>query len=296
MDIAEFAETLQLDQAFDYRLFHIADTPITVATLVTFTVIVIITLLASWAVQRATLRLFRARGVRREGTLDIARRLTHYAVLAIGLGVGLQTVGINLSAMFAAGAVLAVGLGFAMQNLTQNFVSGVILLLERSIKPGDVLQVDGRFVKVSRMALRATHARTLDDEEIIVPNSAIVQTVVTNYTLRDSFYRLRCPVGVVYSSDMKQVRQVLESVARSMSWRAPQKEPVVLLTDFGNSSVDWEISVWIDDPWAVRRRRSDLNEGIWNALQESGVTIAFPQLDVHFDPPLLEAIQARQAS
>ena len=95
---------------------------------------------------------------------------------------------------------------------------------------------------------------------------------------------------------MKQVRQLLESVARSMSWRAPQKEPVVLLTDFGNSSVDWEVSVWTDDPWAVRRRRSDLNEGIWNALQESGVTIAFPQLDVHFDPPLLEAIQARQAS
>jgi len=102
-----------------------------------------------------------------------------------------------------------------MQNIMQNFVSGVILLTERTIKPGDVLQVDQRFVRVQNMGIRATIARTLDEEEIIIPNCAIVQANVTNYTLKDSLYRLRCTVGVVYSADMRAVREVLEKTARS---------------------------------------------------------------------------------
>jgi small-conductance mechanosensitive channel len=293
MDIAKLAQTLE--GVLDYHLFDIAGTPITVATIITFSLIVVVTLLFSMITQRALGRVFRTRGVRDEGTLGVTRRLTHYLVLAVGLGVGLQTIGINLGALFAAGAVVAVGLGFAMQNLTQNFVSGVILLMERSIKPGDVLQVEGKFVRVSRMAMRATHARTLDDEEIIVPNSAIVQSTVTNYTLRDSFYRIRCPVGVVYRADMSLVRRTLEQVAGTMEWRSKGKEPVILLTDFGSSSVDWEVSVWIDDPWTVRKRRSDLNEAIWWALKEAGIVIAFPQLDVHFDPPVTDALSERMA-
>lgn len=296
MDVAKLTEKLSLTEGFDYRLFEIAGTWITVATLVTFVIIVLMTVLASRVLQRAMVGMFRARGVTEEGTIGVTRRLTHYAVMALGFGVGLQTIGINLTALFAAGAVVAIGLGFAMQNLTQNFVSGLILLLERSIKPGDVLQVEGRFVKVTRMAMRSTHARTLDDEEIIVPNSTIVQSTVTNYTLRDSFYRLRCSVGVIYGSDMALVRQTLERVAGSLTWRSPEKKPVVLLTDFGSSSVDWEVSVWITDPWRVRKRRSDLNEAIWWALKEQGIVIAFPQLDLHLDPPVTDALTSRLAS
>lgn len=294
MDVKKLAERFDLGSALDYHMFMIAGTPITVATIITFTLIVVATLVISGLVQRALIRLFRGRGLQDEGSVGVARRLTHYLVLAVGLGVGLQTIGINLAALFAAGAVLAVGLGFAMQNLAQNFVAGVILLLERSIKPGDVLQVEGKFVRVTRMALRATHARTLDDEEIIVPNSAIVQSTVTNYTLRDSFYRIRCPVGVVYSADMALVRRTLEQLAGTMKWRIKEKNPVILMTDFGSSSVDWEVSVWINDPWTVRMRRSDLNEAIWWGLKEAGITIAFPQLDVHFDPPVMDALHVRK--
>ncbi len=292
MNLDSISEKLAFGRdAFDAKLFEIAGTSITVATLVIFLAIVIVTLVISRVIQGAMTRLLRARGITDEGTVGVATRLAHYLILLIGLGVGLQTIGINLSALFAAGALFAIGIGFALQNLTQNFVSGVILLLERSIKPGDVLRVEDRLVKVSHMAMRATHARTLDDEEIIVPNSVIAQSTVTNYTLRDSFYRLRCPVGVIYGSDMQLVRRILEGVAQAAKWRSPEKEPVVLLTDFGSSSVDWEVSVWIDDPWQVRRRRSDLNEAIWWALKEEGITIAFPQMDVHFDPPVVQGLQ-----
>ena len=117
-----------------------------------------------------------------------------------------------------------------------------------------------------------------------------------NYTLRDSFYRLRCNVGVVYSSDIALVRKTLEEVAASMTWRAPDKQPVILLSEFGSSSVDWEVSVWIDDPWSLRRRKSDLHEAIWWELKQAEVVIAFPQLDVHFDPPVMETMHSLRRS
>lgn len=275
----------------DVSLFTLAGTPVTAATLIVFAGVILLTFLISHVIRKALGKALRMRKITDEGTIEVAGRLLHYLVLATGLAVGLQTIGINLSALFAAGAVFAIGLGFAMQTIMQNFVSGVILLTERSIKPGDVLRVDERFVRVLKMGIRATIARTLDEEEIIIPNSIIAQGTVTNYTLRDSLYRLRCTVGVVYGADMRQVREKLEKAALEISWRVKEKVPVIFLTGFGSSSVDWEVSVWMDDPWKANRAKSELNEAIWWALKDAGITIAFPQVDVHFDQPVLEAIK-----
>jgi small-conductance mechanosensitive channel len=277
-------------------VFTIAETPVTISTIAVFLILLLLTWIASRVMQRALKKALGLRGITDEGTVGVGQRLLHYAIMALGAGVSLQTLGINLSALFAAGAVFAIGLGFAMQNIAQNFVSGIILLLERSIKPGDVLRVEGTLVRVQRMGIRATLVRTLDEEEMIVPNASIVQSTVTNYTLQDSIYRVRCPVGVIYGSDMRRVREVLEEVARSMPWRYKGREPLVLLTDFGASSVDFEISVWMEDPWGVRRVKSQLNEAIWWALKDAGITIAFPQLDVHFDPPVTESLRALSRS
>ncbi len=129
--------------------------------------------------------------------------------------VAMRTTGIRLDALFAAGAVFAVGFGFAMQNIAQNFVSGVILLFERTIKPGDVIEVGGQIVKVQQMSIRATIVRTLDEEDVIVPNSSLVQSNVKNFTLEDNIYRVRVTVGVSYSSDVPKVKAALEGCARS---------------------------------------------------------------------------------
>lgn len=288
----DWTDKLSLDSPiFDVRLFEIAGTSITVATLITFLLVLIAAFVLSLVLQRALVRGLRFRGLQDEGTIAVVKRLTHYAVVALGVAAALQIVGINLAALFATGAFLAIGIGFALQNILQNFVSGVILLMERSIKPGDILRVDGQLVNVIKMGIRATVVRSLDEEELIVPNSAIVQSTVTNYTLRDSLYRLRAPVGVVYGSDMRLVRQTLEAAAQDLPWRFRDKEPLVLLREFGDSSVNFEVSVWMEDPWAVFRARSELNERIWWALKEAGITIAFPQLDVHFDAPVMETLQ-----
>ncbi|HMB68540.1 MAG TPA: mechanosensitive ion channel domain-containing protein [bacterium] len=278
------------------ELFSISGTPVTTATALTFFLILVVTFWISAIVQKALERGMRRRGVAAEGTVAAARRLTHYAILALGFGVGLQTVGIDLTALFAAGAFFAVAMGFAMQNITQNFVSGVILLVERTIKPQDVLEVEGRMVRVLHLGTRATVVRTLDEEELIVPNSVLVQSTVTNYTLRDPLVRLRVMVGVTYDSDMKQVRQVLEHATAELPWRSRQRDPVILMKAFGSSSVDWEVSVWVEEPWRLAGHSSELHEAIWFALKDAGIVIAFPQLDLHLDPPVTRALAASGSS
>ncbi len=273
------------------QLFTIGGTPVNLATLTVFFIILAASFLISRLLQKALSRTLDARGVQDAGTISASTRLLHYIIMVIGTGVAVHTLGVNLTALFAAGAVFAVALGFAMQTILQNFVSGVILLTERTIKPGDVLEVEGRMVRVTRMGTRTTVARTLDDEDLIIPNSLIAQATVKNYTLRDSDYRLRTTVGVVYGSDMALVRKTLEETTRQLTWRSKKKAPVVLLMEFGSSSVDWEVSVWVEDPWGIRRTRSMLNEAIWWALKDAGITIAFPQVDVHFDPPVVESLR-----
>jgi potassium efflux system protein len=264
-------------------LFTLAGTEVTPASMVTFVVILLASVWVSRILRRLTERWLRSRGVHEEGTITTSMKLLHYAVILMALAVGLQTIGINLGTVFAAGAVVAVALGFAMQNILQNFVSGVILLAERSITESDVLEVGGRIVKVERMGTRATVARTRDEEQIIIPNSMLVQSSVTNYTLGDSLYRVRSEVGVAYGSDMNLVREVLSEAGKTVPERVQERDPLVLLLEFGNSSVVFEVSIWADDPWRGRVTRSHLNMAIWSHLKDAGITIAFPQLDVHFD-------------
>ncbi|HRV06830.1 MAG TPA: mechanosensitive ion channel [Acidobacteriota bacterium] len=275
---------------WDAYLFEIAGTPVSLMTLITLALILGVTFLLSRLVDGALARAFRSRHVERDATLLVTRRLVRYTVWILGVAVGLQTIGVNLSALFAAGAVFAVAIGFAMQNIAQNFVSGVILLTERTIKPGDVLEAEGRIVQVIRLGIRTTVAQTLDNEAIIIPNSLLAQNLVKNYTLQDSLYRIRATVGVAYSSDMRLVRRVLQQAAEGLPWRVADRTPRLLLRGFGASSVDWEVSVWIDDPWISRRRLSELNEVLWWALKDAGITIAFPQLDVHFDREFIDRV------
>lgn len=277
-------------KALNTTLFEIGGTPVSVATVVTTILIILATLLLSKLMQRGARRWLSRRGVIDEGSVEVTSRLLHYVVLFLGFGIAIHTLGINLNALFAAGAIFAVGIGFAMQTIAQNFVSGVILLVERAITPGDVLELEGQVVRVLRMGIRSTVVRARDGEDVIVPNSLLVQSVVKNFTLDDAAYRVRTRVGVTYGSDLKVVRQVLEDVAVGVQTALPNVRPQVLLLEFGNNSVDFEVAIWMDDPWWARLRHSQLNEAIWWAFKERGIVIAFPQVDVHFDSPVVESL------
>ena len=275
--------TFRLPDLVTEELFRIGESKVSLFTLGSMAVTFVAMLAVSWVLRAGVRRALRRGSIEAAGgDLGVADRLIHYGFILVGLALAMHLAGIKLGAVFAAGAVFAVGFGFAMQNIAQNFVSGIILLIERTIKPGDVLEVGTQIVKVMKMSIRATIVRTLDDEDIIVPNSTLVQSNVKNYTLEDNLYRVKVVVGVSYDSDLKLVRDVLERTTAEAPWRDKAYPPRVLLLHFGPSAVEYETSAWMHEPFNYRIASSDLREAIWVAFKRAGIVIALPQLDLHF--------------
>ncbi|MEL6345926.1 MAG: mechanosensitive ion channel domain-containing protein [Myxococcota bacterium] len=277
---------------FNYGFFTVGKQQITLTTLLTVVVIIWGTNMASRlaiAAARQTMYLQMGSDVD-EGTVRVVERLLYYAVMIVGIIIALETAGIDLSALLAAGAAFAVGLSLALQSVAQNFISGLILLFERAITPNDIVELDGRPVRVISIGIRSTVVRTLADEEQIVPNYTLVENAITNYTFTDNQLRIKVMVGVAYESDLKVVEKALHAAARQVK-RAADRKPVVLLNGFGASSVDFEVSIWIEDPWQLRRAASELRMAIWWTFKENDIVIAFPQLDVHLDTEISEGLR-----
>ena len=249
----------------------------------------VLVLLAAFWISRTAQRFIARRLQRGDGgdeqTILSYRRFVRTLVWVIAGAIALHTLGIDLTHIFTAGGLFAVALAFAMKNLSENLVAGLLLRMERVIDRGDVLRTaDGELVRVMKIGPRTTIVRTKSEADRIVPNAELAQVPVSNYTYRDSLARVETTVGVSYDSDLRQVRTTLEAVCNRLDWKSAQKPPRILLLEFADSSVVFQVLVWIDDPWAGGGMRADLNEAIWWALKDAGIVIAFPQLDVHIDP------------
>ena len=213
------------------------------------------------------------------------QRAAFLVVMVPGVLVALHVLGFNMSPLFTTSGLFAVALAFAMKNISENYLAGAMIRFERTIKVGDVLQLGstGMMMRVKKIGFRDTIVRSKDEMDILIPNSDLVREKVANFTFRDATCRVKTFVGVSYSSDLDKVREVLETVCNTFADLSDQHAPQVLLTDFGNSSINYRISVWIEDPWTRGQVKSDLNEAIWDAFNDAGIVMAFPQLDVHFD-------------
>lgn len=213
---------------------------------------------------------------------DSYKQFVRFFVMGIAIMLAVHTLGIDLTHVFTAGGLLAVATAFATKNLSENLIAGWILRAENVIKRGDILEIEsGKMVMVKRIGTRATIVRTKNEAELIIPNAELVQNKIYNDTHADPLHRLEATIGVSYASDLDQVRRVLEGTCRELTWRSEQHEPQILLAEFGASSVNYRIQVWIEDPWFEAVLLSRLNEALWNALKDAGIVIAFPQLDVH---------------
>jgi small-conductance mechanosensitive channel len=218
------------------------------------------------------------------GARDALVTLFGYVGFIIAVIISLSLAGVDLFGLTVVSGALALGIGFGMQEIANNFVSGLILLFERPIRAGDFVSVGEVEGFVRSIRIRATEIETLDNQNVLVPNSELVSGRVTNWVLRDTFGRLRVLVGVAYGSDVEKVREILETIARAhpeviTDGRAP--EPRALFTGFGDSSLDFELRVRIQ---RIERRfqvTSDLNFSIDEAFRDAGVTIPFPQRDLH---------------
>jgi small-conductance mechanosensitive channel len=274
---------LPLDQIrtrFDEPLFVMGGTAVTVASVISFVVFLLAAYAASWLLRRSLRRVYRRRSLD-EGVQHALDRLLHYAVVALGAFVALDNLGVSITALAGVGAILAVGIGFGLQNIAQNFVSGLILLLERPVKKGDFVEVGDVRGTVRDIRARATVVTTLDNVDIIVPNGQFITEAVTNETYGDKRVRVRVTVGVAYGSDTARVRDTLLRIAEARPDVLPEPPPQVLFKDFGESSLDFELLTWLSDPRDENAVASEMRFAIDQAFRAEGIEIPFPQRDLH---------------
>jgi small-conductance mechanosensitive channel len=208
-------------------------------------------------------------------------RLIHYAVVLAGFIVALAALGLELRNITIIGGALGVGIGFGLQTIVNNFVCGLIMLFERPIKVGDVIELEGNYGEIKRVGLRATVVQTYDNAELVVPNADLIANRVTNWTLAERRMRLRLPVGVAYGSDVEQVIKTLAAVADGHPLVLKVPNPQVVFLGFGESSLDFDLRVWIADFDNSIIVRSQLNQEVDRRFRENGIEIPFPQRDLH---------------
>ncbi len=211
---------------------------------------------------------------------QIIASFTAYVIVLVGFAIALSYAGIELTTLTVILGGLSVGLGFAMQDVISNFISGFILLMERSIVPGDVITVDDHFGQVTNVGIRATRIRTLDNVEIIVPNSAFVSGTVENYSSSDGGVRVEVVVGASYSVEPGLVEKALLEAAEGMPILSTPP-PSVQFIDFGASSLDFRLLVWLEDPLDTAGIQSQLRYRIWDRFKAHQIPIPFPQRDIH---------------
>lgn len=215
-----------------------------------------------------------------QGTTSAYERILHYTIMVLGIFTAFNVMNINLTVLFAGGAALLVGIGFGIQNIANNFISGVIILFERPIKVGDYIEVDGVLGTVQSISGRSSKILTNDEIVIIVPNSSFLEKNVVNWSYTNHT-RISVPIGVKYGTDLQLVKRVLMEVAGQIPNIALEPAPFVFCEEFGDSSINMTLAVWIAQSHSHRKVRSALNFEIDTAFKANNIEIPFPQRDLH---------------
>ncbi len=214
---------------------------------------------------------------------ELAAKASQIAIYFILFMVALDVVGIDLTALAVLGGAVGVGLGFGLQKITSNFISGLILLIEKTIEVNDVVELEnGIYGHVRQIGARYTMIETLDTKEVLVPNDEFITNKVTNWTYTNQTGRMVITIGVHYQSDIHKARTVMLEAIRDLPRVLRTPEPQCLLDEFGDSSVNFRLMFWMDDVsyryWQVK---SDVMFAVWDALKANDIEIPYPQRDMH---------------
>jgi potassium efflux system protein len=221
-----------------------------------------------------------------------------YVGLTLAALIAVSAAGLNLSSLAVVAGALSVGIGFGLQTIVSNFVSGIILLIERPIKEGDWIEVSGYSGVVRKIAVRSTRIETFDQHDVIVPNSDLIAGTVKNMTLSSKTGRLVIPVGIAYGSDLEATRRIMLDAAANNQMVMRQPAPAVMFIGLGESSLDFELRCYLHEVGAGVSARSEILFEIYNELGKAGIEIPFPQRDIHLRDidRLIEAIAGRALS
>jgi small-conductance mechanosensitive channel len=216
----------------------------------------------------------------------IFSKLIQSLLIVLGILIALPLAGIDITVLSVFGGALGIGIGFGLQKIASNYVSGFIILLDRSIHPGDVLTVDGRFGKVSQLTTRYMVLLGNDGTEAIIPNETLVSSTVINHSYSNRQIRIGIPMQISYQSDLQRAMDIMKQSAEKQPRVLAEPEIRVFLKSFGDNGIDLELSIWISDPEEGQLSlRSDINLEIWRQFQEAGIEIPYPQRDVRIIGP-----------
>lgn len=265
----------------NYKLVQTDSLSLTIQQVLIFVFILFFTWLILKLIKRLINRRLKKVG-KEVGSRYALFQILKYFIWVIVIGIALETIGIRFNLLIASSAALLVGLGFGLQQIFNDYISGLLILLEGNLKVTDVVQMaDGMIGRVMEINLRTSKIETRDDFTIIVPNHKLINDNIINWSHLESRTRFHVNVGVAYGSDTLRVEKVLLDCAHSHSDIAATPEPFVRFTDFGNSSLDFQLYFWTSKTFRVESINSKLRFDIDHSFRQNGIRIPFPQRDVH---------------
>ena len=270
-----------------YPLVDLGKGPVTLASICAGLLVIVVAMHLARLLKRNVSSLNRGRYALTPSSLYTLERISHYFVLIAGVLIGVSVMGVDFGKLALIVSALSVGIGFGLQAIVSNFVSGLIILLERSLKVGDFVQLDsGVMGTVTEIRVRATVITTAENSEVLVPNAEFVNGKVTNFTHTENFCRQRIPFGVAYGTDKALMTQcVLDAALAQNTTLADTSEhqPQVIMKAFGESSLDFELLVWTKPEYSTRPSfvRGVYLSAIDDAFRKANISVPFPQRDLH---------------
>jgi len=204
-----------------------------------------------------------------------------WLIFVIIILITLHSLGVPVTGVFAASAALLIGIGLALQTLFQDIISGIFILVDQTVHVGDIIELDGKIGRVDEIKLRTTRATTADNKVLVIPNHLYLTNSLYNWTQNGTNTRESVSVGVAYGSDVQLVKKILLEVAKNHPAVLEAPEPIVLFTDFGDSSLNFKVAFTLNDSFNVRFPQSDMRFEIDRLFRENNISIPFPQRDIH---------------
>jgi small-conductance mechanosensitive channel len=276
----------QTKEFFDSSLFTFNEKPISIYSLIKAFSYILAGFILGFLYKRWVLRVTKKHENISMMTVRLMSNIGYYVIILIFAMSAFRSVGVDLKSLSLIAGALSIGIGFGLQTVVSNLIAGIIIMFERTIRIGDVIEIDNTLMgTVTDMRIRSTTVKTFDNVDIIVPNSSFIQNNVINLTLEDKIRRLHIPFGVAYGTEIEDVKKaVLEALEQSELHYIKDdedKKPDIRMVLMNASSVDLELIVWVDRSLKQISLPSDFMILIYNALRANNISIPFPQMDVH---------------
>jgi len=269
-----------IDQALQWVIIKTANYILTLGDVMLIILILAGTRILLFFIKKLLNRTWKKRGINK-GSRYAIYQIISYIIWIIAIASALETIGIRLTILLAGSAALLVGLGLGIQQTFNDFFSGLILLLEGTIRVDDIIEVDGSIVKVRQIGMRTSVGESREDKVIIIPNSKIVNNNVINWTRNDHLARFSIFVGVAYGSPVETVSSILVQSAKDHALCFSGKSPIARLIHFGESSLDFELLFWSQNLFRIEHTKSEIRKKIVQQFEDNNIKIPFPQHDIH---------------